>query len=291
MLKWIAKLVVAFGLAGPTMADNAGRTIDPRLMSDIVDARVIECLADTTERVELMEDGETICWNSAIFPLQVLRFSGLANDAERLIFSSRGGNVVTAITLANMISNLDLPIIFAGECVSACASVIAPGVTNARIHSSAYFLIHGITSFDFQTFKSDFVHRKTQEAEQEGRDGFSPAALVPMAWNYYQVQWPRSVKFLEERGIAKDYMLEAETRMIDAKDDLDCPLELFDYFAVLSREHIVQHLGSRLSVIDEFAGAWEDPRLSVHMPYLRAISEDGVVAYIHEMNNKRCAKR
>lgn len=280
----IAAIALSF-LAGRSA--EARPAPDPLLLGSDIETAIETCLSHRTERVELMEDGETICWNSAIFPLELAKFAQLSPDAKRLVFSSRGGNVLTAITLANLISSLDMPVVFAGECVSACASIVAPGVTGARIHKSAYFLIHGITSFDSDTFLDDYKARKTAEAD----DNASPTMLgfaAPGAWNYYRVQWPRNEKYLMDRGISPDYMLEAEHRMIAAKDALGCPLELFDYFAILTREHILSHLGDRFSVVDDFADDWTDPRISEAMPYLKPISEDGVVAYSYEMHKKGC---
>jgi hypothetical protein len=265
----------------------AGHARSPALTGPAAEVAVEACLAGDGEIVEMLSDGESICWRSGIFPLQFLKLGELVPDAKRMVLSSRGGNVLTAITMANYLRGAELPVIIAGECVSACASVITPGLEGGRIHESAFFLVHGITSYDARTFLADFRARKGAD-DESAADSFVTGLMMPNAWNYYSVQWPRTVGFLEKRGIPVSYMTEPETRMKAAKDTLGCPLELFDYFALLERGHVLAHVGARFAVVDDFADDWSDDRLSKYREALTPISADGVVAYSAKLEQEGC---
>lgn len=258
---------------------------DPRLTGPQIDALVEACVSDDTERVVMLEDGETVCWNSGIFPPAFAAFQALAPNARRMVFSSRGGNVANAILLANRLAELDLPVILAGRCISACTSVIAPGLTNARVHSSAYFLVHGITSYNRRRFISDYIARKRM-ADGSTLDMLVAGFATSAAWGYYSVQWPRTLAFLDERGIDRAYMTEPEARMQAAKDALACPLELMDYFTVIDRDALRRFLGERLAVIDDFV---EDPEAAGQIPFLRRIGTDPVYAYRSALSDRGCS--
>lgn len=273
-----AALALALGFASWAQ-DNA------TLTGPQAEAAVEECLANPHERVEMLSDGVTLCWTAAIYPTDFLAFERLQSQAERVVFSSRGGNVVTAMTLAARLTQLDLPVILAGRCISACASVITPGITNARVHPTAYFLVHGITGLERKTFLDDYRWRKAPE-EGEASRLESMVLAAEFAWNYYSVQWPRTLNFLDKRAIAHDYMLEPDLRMRDAKEALGCPLELMDYFAVLSRDHLRDFLGERLAMIEDFI---DDPVQMAASEYLQPISEDGVLAYNGALREENCA--
>lgn len=255
------------------------------LIGAAAEAAVQECLAGEGEAVELLSDGESVCWRSAIFPLEFLKLGEFMPDAKRLVLTSRGGNVLTAITMANYLRESGVPVIIAGQCVSACASVIAPGLMGGRIHESAFFLVHGITSFDADTFLADFKARKS---DGDTSDAFVVGFMMPNAWNYYSVQWPRTVGFLEKRDIPVSYMEEPEARMIAAKDELGCPLELMDYFALLPRDHVVSHIGERFDEVDAFAGDWDDPRLDRFRDSLEPVGDEGVVVYKAALATNGC---
>lgn len=276
-------MILAVLLGG--FAQGASASPSDALVGSAAEKAVEACISGSDETVELLSDGETVCWRSGIFPLQFLKLGEFMPDAKRVVFSSRGGNVLTAITMVNYLNEVDVPVIIAGPCVSACASVIAPGLDGGRIHESAYFLVHGITSFDAETFLADFQSRKSPE---DSADAFLVGLMMPNAWNYYRVQWPRTVGFLEKRGIPVSYMEEPEARMIAAKDALGCPLELMDYFAVLSRDHVLEHIGERFDVVDEFAGDWTDDRFDRLRGSLVPVSADGVVAYASALRKQGC---
>ncbi len=274
--------------AGAARADSSLDVLDAGLTGPDAEAAVAECLEQPRETVAMLADGRTVCWTAGIFPVHMLALVNLLPEAERIVFSSRGGNVLTAITLANYLDDLDVPVIIAGQCVSACASVVVPGLRRARIHRSAFLVIHGITSFDGRTFMDDYRERKG--LADDGRDAVMAELMVPNAWNYYRVQWPRSVAFLNDRGIDPEYMGNAEARMIRAKAQLGCPLELFDYFAVLSPEHVRAYLGGRLAIIDDFATQWDAPGVGETMPMLRKIDGEDVLVYRRAME-AACAER
>jgi hypothetical protein len=278
---------VAMGTPGAHAREPSAQSVsaDPMLSGPDAEAAVAECLGNRTERVEMLSDGITLCWTAAIYPTDFLRFESLRTDAKRVVFSSRGGNVVTAMTLAARLTQLDLPVILAGRCVSACASVITPGITNARVHPTAYFLVHGITGLERGVFLDDYRWRKApKEGEATPLESLSLAA--EFAWNYYSVQWPRTLRFFEQRAIAHDYMREPDLRMLEAKSDLGCPLELMDYFAVLSRDHLRTFLGERLAMIEDFI---DDPAALSDKEYLQPISADGVLAYKGALREQNCA--
>jgi|GEM_PF-3178101 len=251
------------------------------------EAAVEACLSGEGETVEMLSDGESICWRSGIFPLEFLKLGEFMPNAKRLVLTSRGGNVLTAITMANYLRGQEMPVIIAGPCISACASVITPGLEGGRIHESAFFMIHGITSYDAETFLADFRARKGAD-DASAADSFVTGFMMPNAWNYYSVQWPRTVGFLEKRDIPVSYMTEPEERMKAAKHALGCPLELFDYFALLRRDHVLEHVGERFAIVDDFAEEWSDARIGAYAEVLKPISDDGVVAYGSKLEQEGC---
>ncbi|MEO1408038.1 MAG: hypothetical protein AAFV54_16345, partial [Pseudomonadota bacterium] len=113
------------------------------------DQLVERCLE--ADGVSMLEGTDVICYNAAIFPEQFLKLNSLP-AASRIIITSPGGNVATARGMSTILDNRGEPAVIAGQCMSACAMVILPGLDEVHIHNSAHISVHGITMMDFRTW-------------------------------------------------------------------------------------------------------------------------------------------
>ncbi len=238
------------------------------------DRLVAECLQ--AEGVSMLEGSDVICYNAAIFPEQFLKLNGLP-EASRIIITSPGGNVATARGMSTILDNRGEPAVIAGQCMSACAMVILPGLDDVHIHNSAHIAVHGITMMDYRTWwgwlKSD-------------------AAPTPMALMAAQLGYDFSYVLhrsgadhmrdhLEGQQVDVEYIQTISDQMLADALDHDCRVDPKDYWGMLDAEHIRLYLGDRVTRMEAFAQSWDDPNNRIYKDITEPIAPQ---TYIFQSN-------
>ncbi|MEL6860717.1 MAG: hypothetical protein AAGL11_02680 [Pseudomonadota bacterium] len=221
------------------------------------DRLVEQCLA--TEGVSMLEGTDVICYNSAIFPEQFLKLNALP-EASRIIITSPGGNVATARGMSTILDNRGEPAVIAGQCMSACAMVILPGLDEVHIHHSAHIAVHGITMMDYRTWWGWL------------KDDASPTPVALMAaqlgYDFGYVMHRSGADHmrdhLEGQNVDLGYIQEVSDRMYEAALEHDCRVDPKDYWGMLDANHISDFLGDRITSMEAFAQSWEDPANTVY---------------------------
>lgn len=238
------------------------------------DRLVAQCLQ--TEGVGLLEDSDVICYNAAIFPEQFLKLNGLP-EASRIIITSPGGNVATARGMSTILDNRGEPAVIAGQCMSACAMVILPGLDDVHIHNSAHIAVHGITMMDYRTWwgwlKSDAAP--------------TPMALMAAQLGYdfgyvlHRSGADHMRDHLEGQQVDVDYIQTISDQMLADALDHDCRVDPKDYWGMLDAEHIRNYLGDRVTRMEAFAQSWDDPNNQVYKDITQPIASK---TYIFQSN-------
>ncbi len=221
------------------------------------DQLVEQCLE--TEGVTMLESTDVICYNAAIFPEQFLKLNALP-DASRIIITSPGGNVATARGMSTILDNRSEPVVIAGQCMSACAMVILPGLDEVHIHHTAHIAVHGITMMDYRTWwgwlKDDAPP--------------TPIALMSAQLGYdfgyvmHRSGADHMRDHLEGQDVDVRYIETVSERMQDAALDYECRVDPKDYWGMLDAGHIRDFLGNRIIRMEAFAQSWEDPNNRVY---------------------------
>ena len=229
------------------------------------DRLVEQCLEN--EGVNMLEDSDVICYNAAIFPEQFLKLNALP-DASRIIITSPGGNVATARGMSTILDNRGEPAVIAGQCMSACAMVILPGLDEVHIHHSAHIAVHGITMMDYRTWwgwlKDDAPP--------------TPIALMSAQLGYdfgyvmHRSGADHMRDHLEGQHVDVRYIESVSDRMLDAALDYECRVDPKDYWGMLDAGHIRDFLGDRITRMEAFAQSWGDPNNQVYKSITQPIS-------------------
>lgn len=230
------------------------------------DALVTECLE--TDGVTFFEDSRTVCYNAPIFPEQFLQLNDFP-EAEQIIITSPGGNVATARLMSTILDNRGEPAIIAGQCMSACAMVLLPGLDSVYIHRSAHIAVHGITMMDYRTW---YGWLRNDEAP-------GPMQLMSAQLGYdfdfilHKSGQDHMREHLEGQNVEFDYIQTVSDRMQAAADAYDCRVDPKDYWGMIDAHHILEYLGDRISGMEAFAQDWKDPANTVYKNITVPISE------------------
>ncbi len=238
----------------------------------VIDALVEQCLA--TEGVNVLPETDVICYNSPIFPEQFIALNTLP-DASRIIITSPGGNVATARTMSGILDKRAEPVTIAGQCMSACAMVILPGLEDIHIHRSAHIAVHGITMMPYNTWYGWL----------KGDVQASTAARLAAQFGYdfkfmmHQTGSEQMTAHLEAHDIDTDYIQSISDRMQADADQHDCRVDAKDYWGMLDAAHLRQYLGDRVTKMEAFAQSWDDPNNQLYKDVIKPL---GPQTYIFE---------
>lgn len=246
---------------------NAQETITFDRPDPETDRLVEQCLE--TEGVNMLENSDVICYNAAIFPEQFLKLNALP-EASRIIITSPGGNVATARGMSTILDNRSEPVVIAGQCMSACAMVILPGLDEVHIHNTAHIAVHGITMMDYRTWWGWL------------KDGASPTpfALMSAQMGYdfgyvlHRSGADHMRDHLEGQSVDMGYIQDISDLMLDAANDYDCRVDPKDYWGMLDATHVQTYLGDRITRMEAFAQSWSDPNNQIYNDVTQPISDE-----------------
>lgn len=249
VFSWIVSLLAGLAIAHGASAQNGAKydTSDPE--TDLLVERCLE-----TEGVSMLEDTDVICYNAAIFPEQFLKLNSLP-PASRIIITSPGGNVATARGMSTILDNRSEPVVIAGQCMSACAMVILPGLDQVHIHHTAHIAVHGITMMDFRTWWG------------WQKDGATPPPMAliaaQMGYDFGYVLHNSGMNHMRDHLEGQDvdiaYIQTISDKMLDAALEFDCRVDPKDYWGMLDTAHLETYLGDRITRLEAFAQNWGDP--------------------------------
>lgn len=262
MKSWLFALLGALAITPLAQAQGTHVFDRPDAKTD----RLVEqCLA--TEGVSMLEGSDVICYNAAIFPEQFLKLNSLP-EASRIIITSPGGNVATARGMSTILDNRGEPAIIAGQCMSACAMVILPGLDEVHIHHTAHIAVHGITMMDYRTWwgwlKDDAPP--------------TPIALMSAQLGYdfgyvmHRSGADHMRDHLEGQNVDLGYIETISARMQDAALAYECRVDPKDYWGMLDAGHVRDFLGDRITRMEAFAQSWYDPNNKVYRGITEPIS-------------------
>jgi hypothetical protein len=230
------------------------------------DRLVAECLE--TDGVNMLEGSDVICYNSAIFPEQFLKLNALP-EASRIIITSPGGNVATARGMSTILDARSEPVVIAGQCMSACAMVILPGLDQVHIHHTAHIAVHGITMMDYRTWWGWL------------KEGAAPTPMALMAaqlgydfgYVLHRSGMDHMTDHLEGQKVELGYIQEVSYRMYDAALLHDCRVDPKDYWGMLDAGHIQDFLSDRVTRMEAFAQSFDDPNNQLFKTIAQPISD------------------
>ena len=230
------------------------------------DRLVAQCLE--ADGVSMLEGTDVLCYNAAIFPEQFLKLNALP-AASRIIITSPGGNVATARGMSTILDNRGEPAVIAGQCMSACAMVILPGLDNVHIHNSAHISVHGITMMDFRTWWGWLKEDATPP----------PMALMAaqLGYDFGFVMHRSGAQHMEDHLLGQEvelgYIQEISDQMLDAAMAHGCRVDPKDYWGMIDAGHVRDFLGDRIVRMEAFAQSWDDPNNRVYKTVTEPISD------------------
>ena len=259
---WFLASLVSLIISPTAMAQEAFAFDRPDAETDQL---VQQCLE--TDGVSMLEGTDVICYNAAIFPEQFLKLNALP-AADRIIITSPGGNVATARGMSTILDNRGEPAVIAGQCMSACAMVILPGLDEVHIHNTAHISVHGITMMDFRTWWGWL------------KDDATPPPMALMAaqlgYDFGFVMHRSGAQHMEDhlagQNVDVDYIQVISDQMLDAAETYDCRVDPKDYWGMIDAGHIRDFLGDRIVRMEAFAQSWDDPNNSVYKDVTEPIS-------------------
>lgn len=264
MRSWIVGIVGSLAIA---LGANAQNDISYDAPDPETDRLVERCLASAG--VSMLEGTDVICYNAAIFPEQFLKLNGLP-PASRIIITSPGGNVATARGMSTILDNRGEPAVIAGQCMSACAMVILPGLDQVHIHHTAHIAVHGITMMDFRTWWGWQKEDATPP----------PMALIAaqMGYDFGYVLHNSGMNHMRDHLKGQDvdaaYIQTISDKMLEAALDSDCRVDPKDYWGMLDTAHLQTFLGDRITRLEAFAQNWEDPNNRWYKDITQPISSE-----------------
>ncbi|MEL7545699.1 MAG: hypothetical protein AAGJ84_03540 [Pseudomonadota bacterium] len=259
----LLSLLALVGLGGLAEADTAYTFASPDAERDAI---VTQCLQ--TDGVSYFDDTKTVCYNAPIFPEQFLKLNEFP-DADQIVITSPGGNVATARLMSTILDNRGEPAIIAGQCMSACAMVLLPGLDQFHIHRTAHIAVHGITTMDYRTWYGWL------------REDAEPGAIQLMAaqlgydFNFimHKSGQDHMQEHLDGQAVDFEYINTVSSRMQTAAEKYDCRVDPKDYWGMLDAEHIQTFLGDRVTGMEAFAQNWSDPANTVYRNITVPISD------------------
>lgn len=230
------------------------------------DALVEQCL--NTEGVSMLEGTDVICYNAAIFPEQFLKLNALP-AASKIIITSPGGNVATARGMSTILDRRGEPAVIAGQCMSACAMVILPGLDDVHIHRSAHIAVHGITMMPYRKWYGWLKDDKapTTASLMAAQLGYDFGFIMHSSGKAHMID------HLEGQNVDPDYIQSISDRMQIDADRHSCRVDAKDYWGILDAKHITNFLGERVTRMEAFAQSWGDPNNQLYKDVTQPIGE------------------
>ena len=254
----------------------ADSTIQFDAPDDLTDALVERCLE--TKGVSMLEDTDVLCYNAAIFPEQFLKLNDFP-PASRIIISSPGGNVATARIMSTILDKRGEPAVIAGQCMSACAMVLLPGLDEVHIHHSAHIAVHGITMMDYRTWWGWL----RDDAQPSERAAIMAHMGYDFGYAFHNGGRNHMKKHLKGQHVDQAYIQSVSDRMQADALAYSCRVDPKNYWGMLDANHIRAFLGDRITRMEEFAQSWDDPNNHVYKIITMPIGEQ---TYIFERDHK-----
>ena len=244
----------------------------------LLDELVEACL--DMEGVGFIEGSQTICYNAAIFPAEFLRLAELP-PADQIIISSPGGNVATARIMSRILDERAEPVTIAGQCMSACAMVLLPGIDDLRIDDTAHISVHGMVMLSFPEW---FGWQR--DGEQPGQTALMTAALgYNFPYTVYRSGKDHMEDHLEGQGVDIAYIQSIHDRMYQDAKTHGCRVDPDEYWGMLDAAHIKRFLGDRVTHMERFIQSWDDPSNNIYKGITTPI---GSQTYIFDSDYTAC---
>lgn len=218
--------------------------------------------------VFVIEGSDVICYNDAIYPEQFLKLNEFA-PASRIIISSPGGNVATARIMSTILDKRGEPAVIAGQCMSACAMVLLPGLDKVHIHRTAHIAVHGIAMMDYRTWWGWL------------RGGAEPSQFAFMRaqmgydfdYTLHNSGRTQMRSHLKGQGVEVAFIEEISAAMQRDAREHTCRVDPKNYWGMLDAEHLRAFVGDRITRMEPFAQTWDDPNNQVYKSITKPIGE------------------
>lgn len=268
-MKHLLALFISLCVCGVSAAQGA---ISYDAPDPATDALVGRCLK--TEGVSILSGTDVICYNAAIFPEQFLKLNEFP-PASHIIITSPGGNVATARLMSTILDRRGEPAIIAGQCMSACAMVLLPGLDSVHIHHSAHIAVHGITMMKYRTWWGWL------RGDAEPTPGAALMANMGYDFGYSLHNSGRSQMkgHLKGQSVDEAYIQRISDDMFADALAYDCRVDPKNYWGMVDAEHIQKYLGERITKMEAFAQNWADPNNSIYKSITHPI---GAQTYIFD---------
>ena len=256
------------GVEAPTFDENDAA----------LDVLVEACLG--MEGVGFIEGTQTICYNAAIFPAEFLKLADLP-PADRIIISSPGGNVATARIMSRILDERAEPVMIAGQCMSACAMVLLPGIDDLVIDDTAHISVHGIVMLSFPEW---FGWQR--DGEKPGQTAMMTAAMgYNLPYTLYRSGKDHMEAHLEGQGVDVDYIQSIHDRMYKDAEAHGCRVDPEAYWGMIDAAHIEKYLGDQITHMERFIQSWDDPANNIYKDITTPI---GSQTYIFDSDYASC---
>ena len=268
--KYLAAILMA--IAASLALSRADAQITYDTPDPVTDALVERCL--DTEGVNMLEDTDVICYNAAIYPEQFLKLNDLP-AASRIIITSPGGNVATARIMSTILDERSEPAVIAGQCMSACAMVLLPGLDSVHIHHSAHIAVHGIAMMKYRMWWGWL------KGDAEPSSMAMMTAQMGYDFEYVEHNSGRThmQKHLAGQKVDLNFIQAISDKMQDDALDYTCRVDPKNYWGMLDAAHIQAYLGPRITRMEAFAQNWDDPNNHVYKSITQPI---GAQTYIFD---------
>ena len=222
----LSLLGLTFASAATAAPDITFDAPDPQL-DRLVDA----CLAE--EGVRILPDTDVICYNSAIYPEQFLQLAQFP-ETSLIIITSPGGNVATARLMSRILDNRGDPGVIAGQCMSACAMVLLPGLDDVRIHRSAHIAVHGIAMMDFK----DWFGWLKGDIAPKSQDTVMANLGYNLDYTMHKGGKSQMEEHLKGQKVDLDYIQTISDNMAKAARKHPCRVATDEYWGMLNAKHL-----------------------------------------------------
>lgn len=243
-----------------------------------LDPLVEACLG--MEGVGFIEGTEVICYNAAIYPAEFLKLADLP-PAEQIIISSPGGNVATARVMSRILDERAEPVTIAGQCMSACAMVLLPGIDDLRIDNTAHIAVHGIAMMGF----ADWYGWLKDDEKPSGTDTMLAGLGYNFGYTMHKSGTDHMVAHLKGQHVDQDYIDLISERMHAEALDHECRVQPDHYWGMVDAAHVMTWLGDRVTHMERFIQSWDDPANNIYKDITTPISP---VTYIFDKDYQDC---
>jgi hypothetical protein len=264
--------------SGPALSEAPSVEIAFHSNDAALDPVIEQCLG--TEGVSFFEDTQTICYNDAIFPDKFLKLADMP-EADQIIISSPGGNVATARIMSRILDERGEPVVIAGQCMSACAMVLLPGVDDLRIDNTAHIAVHGIAMMNY----SDWFGWLKNGA----KPGASDTMIAGLGYNIPYTMHKSGKDHMEDhlagQNVEQDYIDAVSDAMMSDARDHPCRVQPNQYWGMLDAAHLQIYLGDRITHMERFIQSWDDPANNIYKAVTTPIASK---TYIFDDDYETC---